>query len=171
MKDSCDGCSRFTVSRVQTSSLNFFWNFFWPPELDSNKEMHTRFLMYSSGIGCRDVGRPSIVSRRRHSLVQHGMSITEQVIKSRSSLFRTKLDIAPVLIDNEKDVRFKSVLSHDSFILTNPSGLLCVLMEGSSFLELLKCFKGSTSFLGDTKTWGHWICLSGGLLTCCGSKH
>jgi hypothetical protein len=38
---------------------------------------------------CRDVGlRLSIVPRRRHRLVKHGMSITEQVIKSRGSLLQ-----------------------------------------------------------------------------------
>lgn len=111
----------FTIHEKHLQNSEFHYRItFYPVNTTGFQQRGSRFLMYSSGIGCRDVGRPSIVSRRRHSLVQHGMSITEQVIKSRSSLFPAKLYIAPVLIDNEKDVRFKSALSHNSFILTNP---------------------------------------------------
>lgn len=132
------------------------------------RQRGVRFLMYSRGIGCRDVGRPSIVSRRRHSLVQHGMSITEQVIKSRSSLFPTKLDIAPVLIDNEKDVRFKSALSQDSFISLIPwSG--ADDGGGSPGLRLLKCFRRSI-FCGVGIRHTKPLFCSSGLLVfdCCG---
>lgn len=139
-------------------------------QLDSITKRCTVPNVFERYRGCRDVGRPSIVSRRRHSLVQHGMSITEQVIKSRSSLFPTKLDIAPVLIDNEKDVRFKSVLSYDSFILTNPC-MLMMTME-APFWNYWNVSKDKASFfffwLWTRNTTPLFCQMSGLLLVCCG---
>ena len=76
-------------SSQSAAAKNPFWYSKHEPFRYKSAAQEKRLQMPRLKSCCRDVGlRLSIVPRRRHQLVKHGMSITEQVIKSRGSLLQ-----------------------------------------------------------------------------------